>query len=203
MLLMSDHGHYFGDHDLQGKPWGDLGQLYEPMVHQPFVLYHPEAQAGRTQALVQPVDVFPTMCELLGVKAPGGLQGTSFAPVLRGEKAGHRDYVISGRNLDDHWGTVPATVSDGEWSLVYWPNKDLAYKGQPVRQETYPCTGMPERRVDELFYLPDDPGQERNVLADNPEVARRLHKALLELVEETAEDAALAATYRAQPGGTA
>ena len=32
VLLMSDHGHYFGDHGLQGKPWGDLGQLYEPMT---------------------------------------------------------------------------------------------------------------------------------------------------------------------------
>jgi arylsulfatase A-like enzyme len=202
VLLMSDHGHYFGDHDLQGKPWGDLGQLYEPMVHQPFMLYHPDLKAGNSQALVQPVDVFPTMCDLLGVQAPAGLQGTSFAPVLRGEKEGHRQYAISGRNLDDHWGTVPATVSDGEWTLVYWPNKDLAYRGKPVRQEIYPCTGMPERRVDELFYMPDDPGQEHNVLAANPEVALRLHGALLELVEETATDAALAATYQAAPGGT-
>ena len=35
VVLMSDHGHYFGDHGLQGKPWGDLGQLYEPMTHIP------------------------------------------------------------------------------------------------------------------------------------------------------------------------
>ena len=45
VVLMSDHGHYFGDHGLQGKPWGDLGQLCE--AHGPPVLYG-AASAGRS-----------------------------------------------------------------------------------------------------------------------------------------------------------
>jgi len=205
VLLMADHGHYFGDHGLQGKPWGDFGQLYEPMIHLPFVLSAPETgrRGERSPALIQPVDVFPTLSDLAGLTTPDGLQGRSFAGVVRGDGDSHREVVISGRNLDDHWGTVPATVTDGAWSLVYWPNKNLRYKGPPVRQETYPCTGMPERRVDELFHLASDPGQEKNVLGGNPDVAAKLHASLLELVRETGTEEAIAKTYEPAPGGRA
>ena len=46
--LMSDHGHYFADHGLQGKPWGDLGQLYEPMTHIPFIVASPDRRHHTT-----------------------------------------------------------------------------------------------------------------------------------------------------------
>ncbi len=200
VVLMSDHGHYFGDHGLQGKPWGDLGQLYEPMAHLCFMVQHPQADPGRSDALVQPVDLFPTVCELSGVSAPQGLQGQSFAGALLGKVGDRRSYAITGRNLDDHWGTVPATVTDGEWTLVYWPNKDLAYRGKPVRTERHRTIGYPERRVDELFYMPDDPEQKRCLLAAHPAEAKRLHEALLALVEETDSDAHIAQTYRRLPG---
>jgi len=36
-------------------------------------------------ALISHVDVFPTMCDLLGIKSPEWLQGRSFMPVIRGE----------------------------------------------------------------------------------------------------------------------
>ena len=95
---------------------------------------------------------------------------------------------------------MPATVTDGEWTLIYWPNKDLRYKNPPVRMETFSNIGMPERRVDELFHMPDDPGQERNVIEQHPEIARRLHQALLELIAECDVDPALAKTYLPLPG---
>ena len=60
-------------------------------------------------------------------------------------------------------------------------------------------TGMPERRRDEMFYLPDDPGQERNLLARNPEKARELHGALLDLITQTATDPEIASTYKPLP----
>jgi arylsulfatase A-like enzyme len=200
VVLMSDHGHYFGDHGLQGKPWGDLGQLYEPMARLCFMVQHPDATPGRASGLVQPVDLFPTVCELSGLSAPQGLQGQSFAGQLLGKDSGQREYAITGRNLNDDWGTVPATITDGEWTLVYWPNKDLDYKFKAPRKEYHPHTGFPERRVEELFYMPDDPGQEKNVLAQNLEHAQRLHKALLELIDTTDVEAEIARTYQRPPG---
>ena len=123
------------------------------MIHIPFVVYHPDgAMAGeQVDSLVQPVDVFPTLCELAGLDVPNGVQGKTFADVLLGKTVKHREFAISGRNLNDSWGTVPATITDGTWTLVYWPNKDLKYKGpKPIRTERYDCRNMPERRVDEF-----------------------------------------------------
>ena len=202
-VLMADHGHYFGDHGLQGKPWGDWGQLYDPMIHIPFMVYHPDGMMAGKQvdSLVQPVDVFPTLCDLAGLDVPNGVQGKAFADVLQGKTVMHRDFAISGRNLNDSWGTVPATITDGTWTLVYWPNKDLKYKGpKQIRIERYDCRNMPERRVDELFYMPEDPGQENNVIADHPEEARRLHDALRQLIEDTETDPEIAKTYLPAPG---
>lgn len=200
IIAMSDHGHYFGDHGLQGKPWGDLGQLYEPLTQLVYAMYYPGKDGGRCAELVQPVDLFPTLCELLDLEAPGGMQGNSFAPLVRGAGGAIREYAISGRNLNDPWGTVPATVTDGEWTLIYWPNKDLRYKNPPVRMETLSNIGMPERRVDELFHMPNDPGQERNVIEQHPEIARRLHRALLDLIADCDVEPAIAETYRQLPG---
>ena len=59
---------------------------------------------------------------------------------------------------------------------------------------------MPDRRVDELFYMPEDPGQENNVIADHPEEARRLHDALRQLIEDTETDPEIAKTYLPAPG---
>ena len=200
IALMSDHGHYFGDHRLQGKPWGDLGQLYEPITQLVFMMYHPQGSGPRNSSLVQPVDFFPTLCDLIGLETPAQVQGQSFAHLVRGEAGEEREYAISGRNLNDPWGTVPATVTDGTWTLIYWPNKDLKFKGPPVRMERYPNIGMPERRVDELFYMPDDPGQEKNVIAEHAEEAKRLHRALLDLIAGTDVEPEIAGTYEALPG---
>ena len=132
---------------------------------------------------------------------PSGVQGQSFADVLLGKTVQHREFAISGRNLNDNWGTVPSTITDGTWTLVYWPNKDLKYKGpKQVRTERYDCRNMPERRVDELFNMSDDPGQDKNVIADHPEEAKRLHKALLELIEMADTDPEIAKTYQPEPG---
>ena len=119
---------------------------------------------------------------------------------LLGRQGDRRSYAITGRNLDDHWGTVPATVTDGEWTLVYWPNKDLAYRGKPVRTERHRTIGYPERRVDELFYMPDDPAQQHNVLESHPDEAQRLHQALLALMAGADVDVEIARTYRRLPG---
>jgi len=200
VVLMSDHGHYFGDHGLQGKPWGDLGQLYEPMTHIPLMMAMPGGGTGQcVNGLVQPVDLFPSLCSLADLQPPSDLHGESFKPLLTGASETHRPYAISGRNLDDHWGTCPSTVTDGIWTLVYWPNKDLGYQNPPVRQETYSVTGMPERRSDELFYMPDDPDQQNNLLDAHHVEAQRLHQALLDLITETDTDPAIAETYQPMP----
>lgn len=60
------------------------------------ILRGPDALGGRVvDALVAQIDLFPTLCDVLGIDAPNWLQGTSLLPLLRGEVDAVRDEVLS------------------------------------------------------------------------------------------------------------
>ena len=96
LLFLSDHGDQLGEHGMAGK----MGNLYEASVRVPLVLRLPggaHAGAGRSQ-LVELVDLFPTICDLLGVPHPESEQrpaGRSLAPVIADPCTPHRDLVHS------------------------------------------------------------------------------------------------------------
>ena len=46
-------------------------------------------------AMVSHVDVFPTICDAIGVEKPEWVQGVSFAPLVRGEKEEVRDEIFA------------------------------------------------------------------------------------------------------------
>ena len=94
VVLVSDHGDQLGEHGMAGK----MGNLYEASVRVPLVIRLPgaaHAGADRPQ-LAEMVDLFPTICDLLGVPHPDGLQtpaGRSLAPVVADAGAEHRRIV--------------------------------------------------------------------------------------------------------------
>jgi arylsulfatase A-like enzyme len=47
------------------------------------------------ESLVSHLDIYPTLCELLGIVAPAGLRGYSLLPLVRGETAAVRDHVAT------------------------------------------------------------------------------------------------------------
>ena len=53
------------------------------------------APASKSEAMVEYVDIVPTLLDAAGVTAPEGLDGHSFLPVLTGKKDSHKDYVFS------------------------------------------------------------------------------------------------------------
>ena len=42
VIWTTDHGHLFGEHSLEGKPGGQLGNLYEITTRIPLMAYHPD-----------------------------------------------------------------------------------------------------------------------------------------------------------------
>jgi arylsulfatase A-like enzyme len=92
-VFFTDHGEYLGDYELVEKwPSG----LHDCLVHVPLIISAPGCRRGEsTDALVELVDVMPTLLELAGV--PGGHThfGRSLLPLLRGEADTHRDAAFS------------------------------------------------------------------------------------------------------------
>jgi arylsulfatase A-like enzyme len=78
IVVAGDNGLALGRHGLMGKQ-----SLYEHSVHVPLLLVGPGiAEGRRSDALVYLLDIYPTLCELLGLLIPSSVEGLSFAQEL-------------------------------------------------------------------------------------------------------------------------
>jgi arylsulfatase A-like enzyme len=93
VVFMSDHGEMLGDHGIYLKG----PHFYEPAIHAPLIIWAPNRfQTNlRSDALVELVDLAPTLMSACELDVPEAMQGRSLLPILRGEAEPtvHRDYV--------------------------------------------------------------------------------------------------------------
>jgi iduronate 2-sulfatase len=84
VTFVGDHGYHIGEHSLWGKT-----SNFELDARVPFFISTPGMKTAgqRTSALVELLDLFPTLVELCGVRAPQGLEGVSLGSILRDPKA--------------------------------------------------------------------------------------------------------------------
>ncbi|MFK8114216.1 MAG: sulfatase [Rubripirellula sp.] len=87
VVLWGDHGWHLGEHSIWGKH-----ALFEEDLHSPLIIqYKGLPSAGsKTDAMVETLDVFPTLCELTSLPKPDFADGVSLGPILRDPAAkGH------------------------------------------------------------------------------------------------------------------
>lgn len=181
IIWTTDHGHLFGEHDLQGKPGSELGTLYETTTRIPLLVHHPEGiGAGKhVSGIVQPPDLAPSILESLGIPVPSYVQGKSFWPLVSGGKSAH-EYAFSSR--------FPPTAGDASYHPVEgaafdgWKGSDLIVEPSTVTDDRWAYIGAPAGRPSELYDLKADPDQKRNVIGQHPDVAERMRKAWLEFL---------------------
>ena len=79
IIVWGDHGWHLGDMGVWGKATN-----YEIATRVPLMIWTPnmKTRGESTDALVELVDIFPTLCELAGVPRPDHLEGHSFVPLL-------------------------------------------------------------------------------------------------------------------------
>lgn len=92
VLFLSDHG--------MPLPFAKT-QLYHHSTNSPWIIRWPgKVAAGTTDAehMISAVDVMPTLCELVGIPKPSGMEGRSFLPLLEGQPQTNRDFIIKEYN---------------------------------------------------------------------------------------------------------
>lgn len=155
IVYMSDHGELLGDHGLILKGC----RFFEGLVHIPMIISWPErfVRGLQSDALVESVDIAPTLLDAAGLPVPESMQGQSLVPLLSGQADAHRhkphvvcefNDSIGGPQHPDH--THGSMVHDGRY-------KSVVYHGH---------------RIGELYDLEEDPGEFDN-LWDDP-TAREL-----------------------------
>ena len=138
IVFTGDNGLAVGQHGWLGKE-----DIYEHGVRIPLIMAGPGiAENRRNDAYVYLYDIFPTLCEKVGIEIPSSVDGKSFAHLLDGE---HGDsfreelYLIFDKFVrgvkDDNYKLIEYRNGDGEedkWTFLYdikndpWETKNLA-----------------------------------------------------------------------------
>lgn len=87
VILWGDHGWHLGEHAIWGKH-----SLFEESLHSPLILHYPKMKTKNqsTNAIVETLDVFPTLCDIAGIEMPPFVQGTSLRGIIENPNAnGH------------------------------------------------------------------------------------------------------------------
>ncbi len=111
VIFSSDHGLAVGRHGLLGKQ-----NLYDHSMRPPLIFAGPGIPAGKkSDALCYLLDIFPTVAELAGVKAPATVEGLSLAPIMTGKQAVVRDSIFCA------YRDVQRMVRTDRWKLIRYP----------------------------------------------------------------------------------
>jgi arylsulfatase len=124
----------------------------------PLLIAGPDIPSGKSDALVELMDLNPTLVELAGLPYQPNLDARSFYPVLMGSAKEHRENCINYEDRIYH---------------SYYAIRDKKYK--------YIIT-VNDR--DELYDLEEYPDETKNIIDERPEVARRLYNEIYERVTE-------------------
>lgn len=91
IVFTADHGDSMGDHGIIQKH----NFFYDSFCKIPFIMTGPGCgESKRFAGPVELVDLMPTLLDLAGVNIPYGVQGKTLAPVLRGEAADHKEFIV-------------------------------------------------------------------------------------------------------------
>ena len=93
IVLLSDHGEDLGEHGSFNHRFG----LSDETVQVPLMVRLPGGRKGgrRVAALIELVDVAPTLWEIAGLHPPAGVRGHSLAPLISGESEEGRAHAFS------------------------------------------------------------------------------------------------------------
>jgi arylsulfatase A-like enzyme len=201
IIFTSDHGFYFGEHGgLFGKMVYEMGPdkqypklddwdkqidggiwayspLYEEIVKIPLLMYIPGILAGDYGQLTSAVDVMPTVLELLECDIPEFVEGQSLLLKTSDPSAGGREFTIS---------SIPfANPGDPVRSVDNFLRMLKAPTVTTVTSDKYSLLYSSEQGRSKLFDLTQDPGQQKNILSNKPDVGKELHQYLVKFMRDT------------------
>jgi arylsulfatase A-like enzyme len=145
IVYAADNGLALGSHGLLGKQ-----SVFEHSMRVPLIFVGLGIPQGKsTQAFSYLLDVFPTLCDLIGIERPADLEGESLRPLWEGKKDRVRDSVFL-PYID-----IQRSVRDERWKLICYPK--IGYM--------------------QLFDLQTDPDEKTNLI-DRVECAEHIQRLL-------------------------
>ena len=90
IIFTSDHGESLGQH---GERFHGFF-AYNATIWVPLIISIPGVRQGHVEQYVSHIDIFPTVCDVIGVKKPPSLQGISLLSSIKGKKLPKRTFYF-------------------------------------------------------------------------------------------------------------
>ncbi len=117
VVLWGDHGWHLGEHAIWGKH-----SLFEESLHSPMIIHYPgmNSKGSKTDAIVETLDIFPTLCDLTGVEVPKFAQGVSLKEILENPNTtGHPAIAYKNRVSTIRTATHRMTLHEDGFTELY------------------------------------------------------------------------------------
>ncbi|MDA8746226.1 sulfatase [Rubripirellula amarantea] len=198
IVVWGDHGWHLGDLGVWGKATN-----YEIATRVPLMIWTPGMKSRGTpsDALVELIDIFPTLCELAEIPIPQHLEGKSFVPLLDDPKQPWKEAVFSQypNPALREWAANPLSVGMREtwfgplieevetrikdqmgdrWDRDLMEQRLMGYATRTDRYRLvqWKDTSAPQTKpiFIELYDHQTDPGETRNIAAGHPDLVAKL-----------------------------
>jgi len=159
LIVTGDHGEMLGEHGENTHTYF----IYESAIKVPMIIKLPGQRTGITVSEpVGLVDIFPTVCSLLGIDAPSGTQGVDLSAFLRGNIPDNYERHLYSESVAPTRFSASSlmAISDGRWKYIQAPRA-------------------------ELYDVIADPGEQTNLLEKEPHRVRILEDKLREILEQS------------------
>jgi arylsulfatase A len=196
VIFTSDNGPWLvrGEQGGSATPFrGGKGTTYEGGMREPCVMWWPGTiRAGTTcHEIAATLDFLPTFAVLAGVKPPSDrtIDGHDIRPLLNDDEAKtpwKAFYFYLGNELH--------AVRSGEWKLR---SKNNFFNENIYRKDAPKELEIPEA----LYNLRLDPGEQKSVLKDHPQIAKRLESYLEDARADLGDSLTGVAPKHARPPG--
>lgn len=174
VIYLSDNGYLLNDHKRFEKH-----TMWEEAIRQPLIV-----KAGslfekgiEKNALVEYIDVTPTILDMLNKPNLPEAQGKSFLPVLKNETEEHKKYAMA-TYLEDNL----AMICTPKWKYMFTTGSRELGIG-------YTTGYGPSGIVHRLYNLENDPMEMSNVSANHPEVLLEMQQQMINHFKETHPEA--------------
>ncbi|HET9888591.1 MAG TPA: sulfatase [bacterium] len=142
VVVLGDHGFHLGEHGWFGK-----GTLFEESLHAPLLIRAPGAKGNgsASEALVEFVDLYPTLADLCGLTPPQELAGESLSALLENPfqmgKVAARSMIRRGKEA------VGQSIRTDRWRYTEWNEGALGVELYDFETDSH---GI-DRSTDDLY----------------------------------------------------
>jgi len=165
VVINSDHGETLYDHEC----WFDHHGIYDNTLKVPLIIRYPDKlpSGKRLTGFNQQKDLMPTLLELADIKTELNFDGKSLLQLVKGVKASFESsfYITECTWMRKHGWRTP------EWKLIRALEPDFHFKDEV-----------------ELFNLVEDPSEDYNLAAQNPEMVEALTKQMVNFIQQREEE---------------